>query len=373
MPPDEAPRMSLPSPEQRAALRRQRAFYTLAGIIATLVLLHIFSGVLLPFVLAATLAYLLDPLATRLRNIGVPRGLSAFVLLLAVIAIVFAFLLLIYPLLTAQFFLLLQRIPDIVAALRDLFRDALIALADALGEEFVDARLRELAGRQITSLVGWITGTVGALIGGGAQLVSIVTVLVVTPIVAFYLLRDWPLILLRVESWVPLRNLGTVRRLAREIDQVLSAWVRGQILVCLLLGTYYAVALTLAGLELGLIVGMTAGLISFIPYVGTLVGGLLAVGLAAVQFGAWREIGLIAAVFMIGNLVEGYVIYPRIIGERVSLHAVWVIFALLAGGVVAGFLGVLLAVPAAAAIGVLARFWLARYRDSAFFRDPHHH
>jgi predicted PurR-regulated permease PerM len=373
MPPAEQPRPAAPGPEQTAALRRQRAFYALAGTAAALVLLHVFSGVLLPFVLAAALAYLLDPLATRLQHIGVPRGLSAFVLLLAVIAIVLAFLLLIYPLLTAQFFLLLQRIPDIVAALRDLVRDALTALAEALGEEFVDANLRDLAGRQINSLVGWITGTVAALIGGGAQLVSIVTVVVVTPVVAFYLLRDWPLILLRVESWVPLRNLGTVRRLAREIDDVLAAWVRGQILVSLLLGTYYAVALTFAGLELGLIVGMTAGLISFIPYVGTLVGGLLAVGLAAVQFGSWREIGIIAAVFMAGNLVEGYVIYPRIIGERVSLHAVWVIFALLAGGVVAGFLGVLLAVPAAAAIGVLARFWLQRYRDSAFFRDPHHH
>lgn len=367
------PRPGPPDPEQIATLRRQRAFYTLAAAVAVLVLLHVFSGVLLPFVLAATIAYLLDPLATRLQHAGVPRGLSAFVLLLAVIAIVFAFLLLIYPLLTAQFFLLLQRIPDIVAAIRDLFRDALIALAEALGEEFVDAPLRELAARQINSLVGWLTGTIGAVIGGGAQLVSIVTVLVVTPVVAFYLLRDWPLLLLRVESWVPLRNLGTVRMLAREIDQVLAAWVRGQILVCVLLGTYYAIALTFVGLELGLIVGMTAGLISFIPYVGTLVGGLMAVGLAAVQFGTWREIGIIAAVFMVGNLTEGYIIYPRIIGERVSLHAVWVIFALLAGGVVAGFLGVLLAVPTAAALGVLARFWLARYRDSSFFRDPHQH
>jgi predicted PurR-regulated permease PerM len=369
MPAPDPPR---PTPIEAAALRRQRLVYTLAAVAAVLVALHVFSSVLLPFVLAATLAYLLDPIATRASHIGIPRGLSAFVLLLAVISIVLAFLLLIYPLLSAQFFLLLQRVPDIVAALRDLFRDALIALSDALGEEFADARLRELAGRQITSLVGWITGTVASLIGGGAQLVSIVTVLVVTPVVAFYLLRDWPIIVLRVESWVPLRNLGTVRRIAREVDAVLGAWVRGQIFVSVLLGVYYAVALTLAGLELGLIVGLTAGLISFIPYVGTLVGGLLAVGLAAVQFGTWREIAIVAGVFMAGNLVEGYIIYPRIIGERVALHAVWVLFALLAGGVVAGFLGVLLAVPAAAAIGVLARFWLARYRDSAFFRDPHH-
>lgn len=371
MPPPEPPRPVTPA--EARSLRRQRAWYAALAVAAGLLLLHVFSSVLLPFVLAAALAYLLDPLATRLQHAGVPRGLSAFVLLLTVIAVVLLFLLLIYPLLTAQFLLLLQRIPDIVAAVRDLFRDALAALAEALGEEFVDVRLRDLAGQQINSLVGWITGTIAALIGGGAQLVSIATVLVVTPVVAFYLLRDWPMILLRVESWVPLRNLATVRRLARQIDDVLAAWVRGQILVCLLLGIYYAVALTLAGLELGLIVGITAGLISFIPYVGTLVGGLLAVGLAAVQFGHWREIAIVAGVFMAGNLFEGYVIYPRIIGESISIHAVWVIFALLAGGVVAGFLGVLLAVPAAAAIGVLARYWITRYRDSAFYRDPHHH
>lgn len=371
MPTAEPPRPVTPA--EAAALRRQRMLYALAAAAAAVVLLRLFAGVLLPFVLAAALAYLLDPPATRLQHAGVPRGLSAFVLLLAVIALVLAFLLLIYPLLTAQFLLLLQRVPDIVAAVRDLFRAALTSLADALGQEFVDVRLRDLAGQQINSLVGWITGTVAALIGGSAQLVSIVTVLVVTPVVAFYLLRDWPLILLRAESWVPLRNLATVRRLACEIDQVLAAWVRGQILVSLLLGLYYAVALTLAGLELGLIVGITAGLISFIPYVGTLVGGLLAVGLAAVQFSHWRDVAVVAGVFMAGNLFEGYIIYPRIIGERIALHAVWVIFALLAGGAVAGFLGVLLAVPAAAAIGVLARHWLGLYRDSALYRDPHHH
>lgn len=361
-----------PGATEIAALRRTRLLYTAALVAAVLGLLHLFSSVLLPFVLAAALAYLLDPVARRLAHVGIPRGLSAFVLLAAVFAIVFAFLLLIYPLLSAQFFLLIQRVPDYVAALRDLFRDAIAALSEAMGEEFVDAPLRELAARQISNLVGWITGTVGALIGGGAQLFSILTVTVVTPIVAFYLLRDWPVILLRMESWVPLRNLATVRQLAVEIDRVLAAWVRGQILVCVLLGFYYAIGLTLAGLELGLIVGMTAGLISFIPYVGSLLGGLVAVGLAAVQFGTWREVGMVAAVFVTGNLIEGYIIYPRVIGERVALHAVWVIFALLAGGVVAGFLGVLLAVPAAAAIGVLARFWIARYRDSAFFRDPHH-
>jgi predicted PurR-regulated permease PerM len=365
--------MEHPAQRIAAQTRRQRLIYVLAGVAAFLLLLHTFAGVLLPFVLAATLAYLLDPIADRLQRIGVPRGLSAFVLLLGFLAVLFAFLLIIYPLLTAQFFLLLSRVPDYVAALRDLFRDALIALAEAMGEEFVDARLRELAARQITNLVGWITGTVAAVIGGGAQLVSILTVLVVTPVVAFYLLRDWPRLVAKVEAWVPRRNLETVRQLAAEIDRVLAAWVRGQMLVCLLLGIYYAIVLTVVGLELGLIVGLTAGLISFIPYVGSLLGGLMAVGLAAVQFGTWSGVLTVAAVFMAGNLIEGYVIYPRVVGERVELHAVWVIFALLAGGVVAGFLGVLLAVPTAAAAGVLARHWLARYLDSPFYRDTSLH
>jgi predicted PurR-regulated permease PerM len=174
----------------------------------------------------------------------------------------------------------------------------------------------------------------------------------------------------RIESWLPRKSAQTLRQLARDTDRVLSAWLRGQLLCCAILAAYYAAALSALGLELGLTVGLLAGLLSFIPYVGSLTGFGMAVVLAVAQFGTWNEVLLVVGVFLLGHIVEGYIIYPRLLGDRVELHAVWVIFALFAGGVAFGFLGVLLAVPMAAAIGVIARYWLRRYLESPLYLDP---
>jgi predicted PurR-regulated permease PerM len=192
---------------------------------------------------------------------------------------------------------------------------------------------------------------------------------VVTPVVAFYLLRDWPRAVARVDSWLPRRYAGVLRAQAREVDRILSAWLRGQAICCVLLAGFYAVALNVVGLDLGLIVGMAAGLLSFIPYVGSITGGITAIALALTQF-QWPGVAVVAGVFVLGQVLEGYVIYPRFLGDRVELHAVWVIFALFAGGAAFGFLGVLLAVPVAAALGVLARFWLRRYLSSPLYLEP---
>ncbi|QXM23449.1 AI-2E family transporter [Elioraea tepida] len=356
-----------PGPAER--LRRQRLIAFAVGVAALLLALHLFAGILLPFVVAALIAYLLDPLADRLEAIGMPRGLAAFLLVTGVFALFVLFLLLFYPLLLAQLTILISRIPDYVGALRVLITESLLWLADTLGPEVVDRRLRELAVGQAAGMLGWIAGALGTLIGGGARLFTVLALAIVTPVVAFYLLRDWPKMLAAIDGWIPRRYLATTRQIAAEIDRVLAAWVRGQAIICLLLGAFYAVALTLAGLELGLIVGLTAGIISFIPYVGTLTGFVIGIGMAAMQFPTWQDVAVVAAIFVIGHTVEGYIIYPRLLGDRVQLHAVWVIFALFAGGAAFGFLGVLLAVPAAAAIGVIARFWLRRYLASPLFND----
>jgi predicted PurR-regulated permease PerM len=189
-------------------------------------------------------------------------------------------------------------------------------------------------------------------------------------VVAFYLLRDWPGVVARVDAWLPHRYAGVLRAQAREVDRILSAWLRGQALCCLFLALFYATGLSLVGLDLGLIVGLAAGALSFIPYVGSVTGLLVSVGLALAQFPDWTGVSLVVGVFIVGNLLEGYVIYPRFLGDRVELHAVWVIFALFAGGAAFGFVGVLLAVPVAATIGVLCRFWLRRYLDSPLYLDP---
>ncbi|MDB5412457.1 MAG: family transporter [Rubritepida sp.] len=357
-------------PVPLVATRRQRMMLTV-GVLATLFFsLWLFADILTPFVLAACIAYFLDPLATRMVRVGVPRGVASMVLITLLVLLALLAALLLYPLVISQIGVLLNRLPGYISTINAALRDFLVSVEQAAGPEVVGARLRELIIGQAGAMVGWLGTAATRLIGGGFALFNVFTLAIVTPVMSFYLLRDWPGIMARLESWMPRRSANTLRQLARDIDRVLSAWLRGQLLCCLILGVYYAVALTAIGLELGLIVGLISGFLSFIPYVGSLTGLVLAVLLAAGQWGDWNGALLVLGIFLTGQAVEGYVIYPRLLGDRVELHAVWVIFALFAGGVAFGFLGVLLAVPLAAAIGVLARHWLRRYLESPLYLDP---
>jgi predicted PurR-regulated permease PerM len=371
-PPAEAVRAAgwRPADGARNATRAQRLALIFGVLAALIFALWTFSPILTPFVLAGCIAYFLDPVATVLARLGVNRAFGAFLLILGLAALCLLAMLLLYPLLIAQIGILIQRLPAYVAGIGTLVRQALEAAQEAFGPEVVDAQLRDLAVRQAGAMVTFLGTAVGRLIGGGFALFNVFTLLVVTPVVAFYLLRDWPRILARMDNWLPLRSAHTLRQLARDTDRVLSAWLRGQLLCCLILGLFYAMGLQLVGLELGLIVGLMAGVLSFIPYVGSITGFAVAVLLAAAQFGTWEGVGLVVLVFVVGQVVEGYIIYPRLLGNRVELHAVWVIFALFAGGVAFGFLGVLLAVPMAAAVGVIARYWLRRYLESPLYLDP---
>lgn len=375
--PEPPPRPGLPAATRipppaapRTATRAQRTGLLVGLVGAVLFSLWLFQGILTPFVLAAVVAYFLDPLATRLARIGVRRSLGAFLLIFLLMTIVLIAVLLLYPLILSQLGVLVQRLPAYVTGVGTLLRNGLQRLEEAFGPEMMDQRLRELAINQAGVMLSWLGTAATRLIGGGFALFQVFTLVVVVPVVAFYLLRDWPAMLARIESWLPRRNAAVLRQLARDTDRVLSAWLRGQLLCCAALGLFYAVALQLAGLELGLTVGLMAGVLTFIPYVGSLTGFAVAILLAMGQFGTWNEVLVIVAIFVIGQTIEGYVIYPYLLGDRVELHAVWVIFALFAGGVAFGFLGVLLAVPMAAAIGVIARYWLRRYLESPLYLDP---
>jgi predicted PurR-regulated permease PerM len=352
------------------ATRSQRLGLVFGVLAALLFAIWWFSPILTPFVLAGCIAYFLDPVATRMQRLGLRRPLGAFLLIFALFAACLLAMLLLYPLVIQQIGVLLTRLPAYVTGITDLVRQALERAQEAFGPEVVDAQLRDLAVRQAASMVTFLGTAVGRLIGGGVALFNVFTLLVVTPVVGFYLLRDWPRIVRRVDSWLPLRSAHTLRQLSRDTDRVLSAWLRGQLLCCLVLAAFYAAGLQLIGLELGLMIGLMAGMLSFIPYVGSITGFACALLLAAAQFGTWQGVGMVVVVFMIGQFVEGYIIYPRLLGDRVELHAVWVIFALFAGGVAFGFLGVLLAVPMAAAMGVVARYWLRRYLESPLYLDP---
>lgn len=352
------------------ATRAQRIALIVSLLVVLWLALQLFASILAPFVAAAVLAYALDPAATRLTRLGIPRGAAALIMIMTVIAAVLLAALLLYPLVISQIGLLINRIPQYATLLQRWAREMLIDLQDNFGPDVVNDRLRDLVSSQAGSMLSFLLSTVTGLIGGGFAIFNLLSLAVVTPVVGFYLLRDWHSSVRLVDSWLPNRYRGVLRAQAREVDRILSAWVRGQALCCLFLALYYAAGLTIAGLDLGLIVGLMAGLLSFIPYVGSITGAVTSIGLALAQFPQWRGVLVVASVLILGQILEGYVIYPRFLGDRVELPAVWVIFALFAGGAAFGFLGVMLAVPVAATIGVLARFWLRRYLASPLYLDP---
>jgi len=327
------------------------------------VLLWLLSDVILPFVLGAAIAYLLDPVADRLERLGLSRALATGVITALSILIFVLLALLIIPTLVDQATGLIEAAPQIATNLQSFFTERFPDIGDAnstvrqslvsLAETF-QARGAELLNRVIASFSG---------------IVNAIVLFVIVPVVAFYLLLDWDNIVARVDALLPRDHAPTIRRLAKEIDRTLAGFVRGQGTVCLLLGIYYAVLLAIVGLQFGLVIGFIAGALTFIPYVGALVGGLLAIGLALFQFwGDWWWIVAVWAIFQSGQFIEGNILTPKLVGSSVGLHPVWLIFALSAFGALFGFVGLLVAVPVAAVLGVLARFGAEKYRESRLYQ-----
>ena len=328
-----------------------------------LVLLWFLGNVLLPFIVGGAVAYFLDPLADRLERMGLSRTAATTAISLVALLGVILLVLAVIPTLVNQLTALVNAAPDIAKRLQGFLLERFPSLADSTST--IRQTLAEI-GAAIQARGGQLAQ---GLISSALGVISVVVFIVVVPVVSFYLLLDWDRMLARIDAMLPLDHAPTVRRLAREIDAVLAGFVRGQVSVCLSLGTFYAVALMAAGLQFGLVVGAIAGAITFIPYVGSLVGGALAVGLALFQFwGDWVQIGIVAAIFGIGQFVEGNILTPRLVGKSVGLHPVWLLFALSAFGTVFGFVGMLIAVPVAAAIGVLTRFGVAQYQASLLYQ-----
>ena len=347
-------------------LERQLRFW-LGALAGFVLFLWLFSGVLLPFVAGIALAYLLDPIADRLERLGLPRGLAALTIVLSIFLALVAGLILVVPLLGHQLAGLLERLP------------ALITRVQELAAPYFDGELRKLLGGDVKSLegglqtalsqgAGWITRVLQSLWNGGQAVVSVLSILVISPVVAAYMLVDWDDMIGRIDGWVPQRHRETVRLLAGRMNDAVAGFVRGQVSVCIVMGLYYGLGLALVGLEFGLLIGLMAGLLGIIPYVGF--GSGLVVGLivALVQYWPdWHGLALVAAVFAGGQVLEGYVLTPNWVGRSVGLHPVWLLFSLFAFGSLFGFVGMLIAVPAAAAIGVLARFAIEQYLASPYY------
>jgi predicted PurR-regulated permease PerM len=271
----------------------------------------------------------------------------------------------IVPLLATQVVAFLERVPGYVTRLQALLTEQGAPLLERIGGEKVIADVQKSLGDVVGRGATWLGSFLGSLWSGGQALIGIVSLLVVAPVVAFYLLVDWDRMVAKVDSWVPAAQRQTVRDLAREMDTAVSGFLRGQTIVCLILGGIYAVGLFMIGLNFGVLIGLSAGLLSFIPYIGSLLGLVVAVGVAIAQFWPdWTMIGMVLAVFVVGQFIEGNILSPKLVGETVGLHPVWLMFALLAAGSLFGFLGLLLAVPVAASVGVLARFVLRQYLAS---------
>ena len=335
------------------------------GVIALLLLLVLWLlwDVLLPFFLGAILAYLLDPLADRLERAGLRRVWAVAVIMLVALLALVILSLLVIPTLVEQANALIAFAPELVTQTGDWLLQTFPVLTEAqrpLSDQIAElgTGLQEQAGALLNTLLGSVMGVLNGLL-----------TVVVVPVVTFYLLLDWDYMIAGLDDLLPREHAPTIRRLAREADGTLAAFVRGQALVCLILGAFYALALMAVGLDYGLVVGAIAGVLTFIPYVGALVGGLLAIGLALYQFwGEWVWVVAVAAIFQSGQFVEGNFLTPKLVGERVGVHPVWLLFALAAFGALFGFLGVLVAVPVASVIGVLVRFALQRYKESRLYR-----
>ena len=328
-----------------------------------LALMWLLGDVLLPFILGAILAYLLDPLADRLQRAGMRRVWAVTVITLGALLALVLTGLLIVPTLVQQATALIEITPQFVSQGGDWLTARFPTLVEpdsSLRVQITElgAGLQERGGALLNTLLGSVLGVLNGLL-----------IVVVVPVVTFYLLLDWDHMVARIDDLLPREHAPTIRRLARESDDTLAAFVRGQALVCLILGTFYAAALAVVGLGFGLVVGAIAGVLTFIPYVGALVGGLLAIGLALYQFwGDWVWVIAVWAIFQSGQFVEGNFLTPKLVGERVGVHPVWLLFALAAFGALFGFLGVLVAVPVAAVIGVLVRFGLGKYKESRLYQ-----
>ena len=352
--------------------RERQLRFWLIGLVLFLIALYLLRGVLLPFVAGIAIAYLLDPLCDRLERAGCSRTLATSIVTICFVIVAATLLVLIVPLIEGQIIDLIVQMPRLISAVQRWATPLLAGLEERFGAGQVE-EIRQALGGQLGGILKWIVGAFQQLLTSGLALVNILSLLFITPIVSFYLLRDWDHLVAKIDGWLPRRYAPVIRQQARLIDETLAGFARGQATVCLILGTFYAVALSVAGLDFGLAVGLMTGVLSFIPFVGTITGFVTSMGLAIAQFTGgpdgtdWLSIGLVAGIFVVGQVVEGNFLTPKLVGDRIGLHPVWVIFALLAGGALFGFVGVLLGLPAAAVVGVLTRFGLKRYMGSPLY------
>ena len=329
--------------------------------------LWLLSPVLLPFVAGLVLAYFLAPVVTILERRHISRWVGALVVMFGFVVIAGLIVTLILPMISNEIAALLNAVPGYVEKFRNGYLPWFEKWLARFRPEDVE-RLRGAAGQSAGEAAGWIGNLVKHIVTSGFAVIDAVALTIITPVTAFFTLRDWPKLTAIVDSLFPRRRYDMIRGVLADVDTALSGFIRGQALVCMALGSIYSIGLTVTGLKYGVAIGVTAGVLSFIPYVGSLFGWVSSIILALVQFeGDWMHIGMVAAVFLVGHFLEAYILTPKLVGHRVGLHPVWILFALITGVKLLGFVGVLIAVPTAAVLGVLVRFGVRLYKDSEYY------
>jgi len=355
----------------------QIAFWLLMLVLAGFGI-YLFANVLAPFIAALAIGYVLDPVAGRLQKLGLSRLIATLIILLVFVVFLLVIVFGVAPVLGRQFAGFVASLPDYVTRLQALVSGEAAVLMQKYGGEWLSklgldttadaSSIQKTLSNFVSQGATWLGNFLKSIWSGGQAVVGAVSLLVITPVVAFYLLLDWDKMISTLQSLVPPRYRDTVFELAHEIDRAMAGFLRGQSLVCLFLGLWYGVGLTLIGLDFGFLIGISAGLLSFIPYVGSMMALVLSAIVALVQGWPYLSLfGLAMAVVGTGQFLEGNVLSPKLVGASVGLHPVWLIFALLAFASLFGFGGLILAVPLAAAAGVLIRFAARRYKASQLY------
>lgn len=343
--------------------------FWLWGSLITLVGLSLYflQGILMPFFTGFLVAYAMNPAVKRLQSWGIPREIGTLFMIISFLLSLALLFFIAVPFIQAELISLAYHIPQygkhLITTLQPIFEKLLMFLQP----EATAHPLRDLASTHVGDVILWGIRLIEGILTNGVALANLFSLIIVTPLVAFYCLRDWEKIMLTVEKWFPRPYASTLKKLFSEINSTIGGFVRGQILVCLVIGLYYCIALTWADLDFSLIVGLVIGILAFVPYLGAFLGFTLSIGIALSQFSDWFSIGTIGLIFLIGQTFEAYILVPYLIGDRIGLHPVWIIFALLAGGVLYGFVGLLIALPVAATMGVLLRHALEIYLKSPYY------
>ena len=328
---------------------------------------YVLRSVLMPFVAGIIIGYLLDPWASKFEKWGMSRTWATILTILLVILILVPALIALFGIIDSQLGHFLSVLPQYLSSFLKKIEPVIAGLQDrfpALEPE----KIREAIRGNMDNTLKMAAGILRKVVSGGFALVNVISLLLITPVVAFYMLRDWDAFVAKVDDLLPKHSKKSIEKQAKEIDGILSSFIRGQLSVCVLLGLFYAIGLYIVGLDLGVLVGFVAGIISFIPYVGSIFGFVVSLGIAFAQFDTWMPIAQVVGVFMVGQFIEGNFLTPNLVGDSVGLHPVWVMFALLAGGVLLGFLGLMIAVPVAAIIGVLVRHAIINYKESSLYK-----